>query len=240
MANKKKINQSNENTQQKTVVDTQVDAGVFDGKVEGNCSNVGQKGNNIKMPKPAQSNVDKNASATKNSNANIDKNVNAAKNSNSNIDKNAKDNIDKFLNVIKNSDIAVANSGDIVKDKKASENVLKENKSNGVAENCKVDANNASLTSGANVENNGKKEKKKKVKYHIVNGKKVPIFDTPFEHTLADSAHGLTQQLVDERLKRGLVNQQPNVVTKSYFRIFTSNVFTLFNALNFFLATLIL
>lgn len=87
---------------------------------------------------------------------------------------------------------------------------------------------------------NGESKVLKKPKYHKVNGKKMPIFDTPFEHTCAEPSHGLNEEQVNDRTQRGLTNEQPNIVTKSYLRIFTSNVFTLFNALNFFLATLIL
>lgn len=61
-----------------------------------------------------------------------------------------------------------------------------------------------------------------------------------FVHVEADPQTGLSEEQVVERRDRGMTNEQPNVVTKSYFRIFRSNVLTLFNLINFFLATLIL
>ncbi len=61
-----------------------------------------------------------------------------------------------------------------------------------------------------------------------------------FEHVEADPALGLDEDQVLERIDRGMTNEQPNIVTKSYFQIFRSNVLTLFNLINFFLATLVL
>ncbi len=74
-----------------------------------------------------------------------------------------------------------------------------------------------------------KKVKKKKIKYNY-----------PLERVQADSNVGLTSAQVEERINRGNTNEQPNIVTKSYANIFRTNVLTLFNILNFFLATMIL
>lgn len=61
-----------------------------------------------------------------------------------------------------------------------------------------------------------------------------------FEHAETDPDIGLSEDQIRERIDRGMTNEQPNIVTKSYFQIFRSNVLTLFNLINFFLATLIL
>lgn len=87
---------------------------------------------------------------------------------------------------------------------------------------------------------NNNKTKKRKPKYTKVNGKKVRVFESELIRVEAAPNQGLTTAQITERVDRGLTNEQPNIITKSYLRIFTSNVFTLFNALNFFLATLIL
>ncbi|MGN0771103.1 MAG: cation-translocating P-type ATPase [Christensenellales bacterium] len=65
-------------------------------------------------------------------------------------------------------------------------------------------------------------------------------FNTPLQRVQPDPAQGLSAEQVQERMDRGLNNEQPNIVTKSYAGIFRSNVLTLFNVLNFFLATMIL
>ena len=65
-------------------------------------------------------------------------------------------------------------------------------------------------------------------------------FTTPLTRVEAEPSQGLSTAEVEERIDRGLNNEQPNIVTKSYAGIFRSNVLTLFNILNFFLATMIL
>lgn len=65
-------------------------------------------------------------------------------------------------------------------------------------------------------------------------------FSTPLVRVDANPSQGLSAAEVEERVDRGLNNEQPNIVTKSYAGIFRSNVLTLFNILNFFLATMIL
>ena len=70
--------------------------------------------------------------------------------------------------------------------------------------------------------------------------KEVKVFDYPLERVEAAADEGLTDEQAQERMDRGLNNEQPNIVTKSYLNIFRSNVITLFNGLNFLLAALIL
>ena len=70
--------------------------------------------------------------------------------------------------------------------------------------------------------------------------KEQKTFDHPLERVEADPQTGLSEEQVAERTERGLNNEQPNIVTKSYLNIFRSNVITLFNGLNFLLAALIL
>lgn len=70
--------------------------------------------------------------------------------------------------------------------------------------------------------------------------KQIKVFDYPLERVEADPEQGLTEEQAQERVDRGLNNEQPNIVTKSYLNIFRSNVITLFNGLNFLLAALIL
>ena len=85
-----------------------------------------------------------------------------------------------------------------------------------------------------------KKERQPKVKAKKPDKKKKRIFTSEMERVEADPEIGLTEEQVEERTLRGYNNVQPNIVTKSYLRIFRTNVMTLFNALNFFLAALIL
>ncbi|MEG2413673.1 MAG: HAD-IC family P-type ATPase, partial [Clostridia bacterium] len=56
----------------------------------------------------------------------------------------------------------------------------------------------------------------------------------------ADMAVGLNDEQIEERRVRNYTNIQPNIITKSYTKIFTSNVFTLFNIINFFLASVVI
>ncbi len=84
-----------------------------------------------------------------------------------------------------------------------------------------------------------RKEKRKAVFSKLKRNKKAK-FNSSFEHVIADPNIGLNDQQLQERVDRGMTNVQPNVVTKSYFKIFRTNVITLFNIINFFLATLIL
>ena len=83
----------------------------------------------------------------------------------------------------------------------------------------------------------GEKEKKKAFSRKK---KQEKVFDAPLERVEADPEVGLSEAQALERAERGLNNEQPNIVTKSYLNIFRSNVITLFNGLNFLLAALIL
>ena len=83
----------------------------------------------------------------------------------------------------------------------------------------------------------GEKEKKKAFSRRK---KQEKVFDAPLERVEADPEVGLSEAQALERAERGLNNEQPNIVTKSYLNIFRSNVITLFNGLNFLLAALIL
>lgn len=56
----------------------------------------------------------------------------------------------------------------------------------------------------------------------------------------ADCEYGLTQAQVDERVRQGLTNAVKTVSTKSYRRILTDNLFTVFNLINVVLAVLVL
>ncbi|MDE6551212.1 MAG: HAD-IC family P-type ATPase [Clostridia bacterium] len=84
------------------------------------------------------------------------------------------------------------------------------------------------------------KEPKAKVKATKPDKKKKHSYTSELKRVEPDPEIGLTDEQVEERTVRGYNNVQPNIVTKSYLRIFRSNVMTLFNALNFFLAALIL
>ncbi len=63
---------------------------------------------------------------------------------------------------------------------------------------------------------------------------------TPFENFLSTAEEGLNDAQVEEREIRGLTNAVDNSISKSYLKIFTTNIFTLFNLLNIFLACLII
>lgn len=82
--------------------------------------------------------------------------------------------------------------------------------------------------------------KKSRVALSGRKNRKKKIFTSPVERVEAPADFGLTEEQVREREERELTNVQPNIVTKSYLSIFRSNVITLFNALNFLLAALIL
>lgn len=51
---------------------------------------------------------------------------------------------------------------------------------------------------------------------------------------------GLNEEQLQERIDKGYINASQNIVTKSYFSIFRSNVLTLFNLINFFLGCAVL
>ena len=51
---------------------------------------------------------------------------------------------------------------------------------------------------------------------------------------------GLTTKQVEERIKKGQNNYNTTIKTKSVKDIFRTNICTLFNFINFFLATLVL
>ena len=75
-------------------------------------------------------------------------------------------------------------------------------------------------------------EKKKKLSKAYIN--------SPLNRVDTDPEIGLTEAQLQERIDKGYVNTQKNVVTKSYFAIFRSNVLTLFNFINFFLGCAVL
>lgn len=64
--------------------------------------------------------------------------------------------------------------------------------------------------------------------------------DVPFVNANPDPYHGLDEEEVEERVLRDMVNYQSNTISKSYLKIFTTNIFTLFNFVNVFLAAMIL
>lgn len=64
--------------------------------------------------------------------------------------------------------------------------------------------------------------------------------DIPFVNIEADPQWGLSDDQVEERVLRDMVNYKPNTISKSYLKIFTTNIFTLFNFINVFLAAMIL
>ncbi|MDE7209595.1 MAG: HAD-IC family P-type ATPase, partial [Clostridia bacterium] len=61
-----------------------------------------------------------------------------------------------------------------------------------------------------------------------------------FVHFESNADEGLNNEQVEERQLRGLTNYQDNSISKSYLKIFTSNIFTLFNLVNIFLVCLII
>lgn len=64
--------------------------------------------------------------------------------------------------------------------------------------------------------------------------------DTPFVNVYADPNVGLDKEQVEERVLRNMVNFKSDAISKSYLKIFTTNIFTLFNIVNVFLAAMIL
>lgn len=64
--------------------------------------------------------------------------------------------------------------------------------------------------------------------------------DTPFVNVNADPNVGLDKEQVEERVLRNMVNFKSDAISKSYLKIFTTNIFTLFNIVNVFLAAMIL
>ncbi len=64
--------------------------------------------------------------------------------------------------------------------------------------------------------------------------------ETPFVNVEAGADDGLNDEQVEERELRGMTNKVDNSISKSYLKIFTTNIFTLFNLLNIFLACLII
>ena len=74
-----------------------------------------------------------------------------------------------------------------------------------------------------------------------VNKEKVKALkDTPFVNVYADPDVGLDKEQVEERVLRNMVNFKSDAISKSYLKIFTTNIFTLFNIVNVFLAAMIL
>ncbi len=70
---------------------------------------------------------------------------------------------------------------------------------------------------------------------------KAKLFKTSeFVHVEAAADIGLNDEQIEERQIRGLTNRQDNTISKSYLKIFTTNIFTLFNLVNIFLASLII
>lgn len=61
-----------------------------------------------------------------------------------------------------------------------------------------------------------------------------------FVHVETAADCGLNDEQIEERQIRGLINRQENTISKSYLKIFTTNIFTLFNLVNIFLASLII
>ncbi|MDE6758385.1 MAG: HAD-IC family P-type ATPase [Clostridia bacterium] len=64
--------------------------------------------------------------------------------------------------------------------------------------------------------------------------------ETPFVNVEVGEGEGLNDAQIEERELRGLTNRVDNSISKSYLKIFTTNIFTLFNLLNIFLACLII
>ncbi|MDE5990654.1 MAG: HAD-IC family P-type ATPase [Clostridia bacterium] len=64
--------------------------------------------------------------------------------------------------------------------------------------------------------------------------------ETPFVNVEVGESEGLNDAQIEERELRGLTNRVDNSISKSYLKIFTTNIFTLFNLLNIFLACLII
>lgn len=85
-----------------------------------------------------------------------------------------------------------------------------------------------------------KQKKEERQRQQLIKKNKKLKASIPLERVAATAEFGLTSEQVQDRTDRGLTNFTSNIVSKSYFSIFRSNVFTLFNFLNFFLATLIL
>ncbi len=63
---------------------------------------------------------------------------------------------------------------------------------------------------------------------------------TEFVNFQSTAEDGLNDEQIEERQMRGLTNYQDNSISKSYLKIFTSNIFTLFNLVNIFLVCLLI
>ena len=83
-----------------------------------------------------------------------------------------------------------------------------------------------------------KAEEKRKAKELKEKAKKYN--STEFVHFESTAEEGLNDTQIEERQLRGLTNYQDNSISKSYLKIFTSNIFTLFNLVNIFLVCLII
>ena len=79
----------------------------------------------------------------------------------------------------------------------------------------------------------GKKSNHFKINTKIIRGENMPIRYNP------SYKYGLTKEQVDERYHDNLVNYDTSIPTKTIKEIITSNIFNLFNILNFVLAFLI-
>ena len=79
----------------------------------------------------------------------------------------------------------------------------------------------------------GKKSNHFKINTKIIRGENMPIRYNP------SYKYGLTKEQVDERYHDNLVNYDTSIPTKTVKEIITSNIFNLFNILNFVLAFLI-
>lgn len=61
-----------------------------------------------------------------------------------------------------------------------------------------------------------------------------------FVHVESTAKQGLNSEQIEERQLRGLTNYQDSTISKSYLKIFTTNIFTLFNLVNIFLVCLLI
>lgn len=105
------------------------------------------------------------------------------------------------------------------------------------SDDVKADEQSQTADQSEEIQEKSSDEDKKKQK----SSKKAKVkYEGELERVQPDPACGLNDAQVEERIGRGMTNEQPNIVTKSYLGIFRSNVLTLFNFINFLLAALIL
>ena len=125
------------------------------------------------------------------------------------------------------------------KKKKSEEKKSKKEAKKAEKENIAADKNEDEEKESKKLEAQRKKQEAKEQKSAIKEKLKV-LRSTPFVNFEATAEDGLNDSQIEERELRGMVNKTDNSISKSYLQIFVSNIFTLFNLVNIFLACLMI